>query len=93
MDIISRRSIFIARFCVHKRDDDGDTNDAFYTRDDDTGGGRGRGIVVVLFFVKVFFFFVVVVVVVFFADRIFGYERWWLSLDDFFSIGCKARVA
>tara|TARA_B100000519_G_scaffold179734_1_gene170778 strand:- start:2312 stop:2587 length:276 start_codon:yes stop_codon:yes gene_type:complete len=43
--IISRRSIYIARFCVHKRDDDGDTNDAAHTRDDDTGGGRGRGIV------------------------------------------------
>ena len=46
LDIISR-SIFIARFCVHKRDDDdGDTNDdAARTRDDDTVGGRGKGIV------------------------------------------------
>ena len=50
LDIISR-SIFIARFCVHKRDDDdGDTNDdAARTRDDDTVGGRGKGDRLLLF--------------------------------------------
>ena len=44
LDIIISRSIYIARFCVH-RDDDGDTNDAAHTRDDDTVDGRGKGIV------------------------------------------------
>ena len=52
-----------------------------------------RGIVFFFLFFKFFFFFIVVYVVVF-RDWIFGYERRWLSLDDdFFSIGCTARVA
>ena len=99
LDIISR-SIFIARFCVHKRDDDdGDTNDdAARTRDDDTGGGRGKGdrrrrlfvFVKVFFF---FFFFVVVVYVVVFRDWIFGYERRWLSLSMMISFRLDAQRA
>ena len=48
LDIIISRSIYIARFCVH-RDDDGDTNDAARTRDDDTVGGRGKGDRLLLF--------------------------------------------
>ena len=52
-----------------------------------------RGVVFFFLFFKFFFFFIVVYVVVF-RDWIFGYERRWLSLDDdFFSIGCTARVA